>query len=180
MKQVVESYVVLWVIMFMFFFAFAFTSINLNVAQARKIVNDIKTEVQASNGALVCYDKNNDKVISEDEKYFEATFTTDKDGEFEVTDEMSLTKGNKYALGNLKLKYVQKFKDASNIIDKTLEDDGYTFEYRISTEALLNQDFKGSSKETYIYNNIYKIEFYYYYNVPLFGTQCYPIVTFAY
>lgn len=175
MKQVVESYVVLWVIMFMFFFAFAFTSINLNVAQARKIVNDIKTEVQASNGAFV----NNAKYEGTD-GVLAVTFTTSEDGIKDAKEE--LTKGNKYYTGNKKLEKVQHFKpDAdTQIVNKTLTTDGYTFEYKITTEALINQQYKDQSNETYIYNNIYKIEFYYYYNVPLFGTQCYPIVTFAY
>ena len=50
MKQVVEAYVGLWVIMFMLLLAMAFTSINLHVAQARRIMDSIKVEIQASNG----------------------------------------------------------------------------------------------------------------------------------
>lgn len=173
MKQVVESYVVLWVIMFMFFFAFAFTSINLNVAQARKIVNDIKTEVQASNGAFV-----NNSEYEGEKGTLAVTFKTSEDGYKDAKQE--LTKGNKYYTGNKKLEKVQHFAPATQVVNKTLTTDGYTFEYKITTEALINQQYKDDSKETYIYNNIYKIEFYYYYNVPLFGTQCYPIVTFAY
>lgn len=53
MKQVVENYAGVWVICILFVFAMAFTMINLHVVQARKIFNDIKSEVQASNGAIV-------------------------------------------------------------------------------------------------------------------------------
>lgn len=53
MKQVVEVYVGIWVIVFMFLFAMAFTSINLNVSQARKVMSDIKAEIQASNGSIL-------------------------------------------------------------------------------------------------------------------------------
>ena len=53
MRQVVEAYVGLWIILTLFWVAIAFTSINLNVSQARKIVSDIKAEVQASNGSVV-------------------------------------------------------------------------------------------------------------------------------
>lgn len=53
MKQVVEAYLGLWIIMLMLMLALAFTSINMNVAQARKIISDIKAEVQASNGQIV-------------------------------------------------------------------------------------------------------------------------------
>lgn len=53
MKQVVEAYAGLWVIMFMFLLAMAFTSINIHVSQARRIMDSIKAEVQASNGQYV-------------------------------------------------------------------------------------------------------------------------------
>lgn len=53
MKQVIEAYVGLWIVMFMLMIAIAFTSINLHVSQARRIANSIKSEVQASNGAVV-------------------------------------------------------------------------------------------------------------------------------
>lgn len=53
MKQVIESYSAIFVIMIMFLLGTAFTSINMNVTQARKIYNDIKAEVQASNGSIV-------------------------------------------------------------------------------------------------------------------------------
>lgn len=53
MKQVVEAYAGLWIIMILLMLAISFTSINMNTAQARKIVADIKAEVQASNGTIV-------------------------------------------------------------------------------------------------------------------------------
>ena len=53
MKQVIESYAANFIILILFLMGMAFTSINLNVTQARKIYNDIKAEVQASNGAIV-------------------------------------------------------------------------------------------------------------------------------
>lgn len=53
MKQVVESYASLFIILILFLLGMAFTSINMNVTQARKIFNDIKSEVQASNGSIV-------------------------------------------------------------------------------------------------------------------------------
>ena len=53
MKQVVDSYAGIWVIMILFLLAMSFTIINMNTIQARKIYNDLKAEVQASNGAIV-------------------------------------------------------------------------------------------------------------------------------
>lgn len=53
MKQVVESYAALFIVLILFLMGIAFTSINMNVIQARKIFNDIKSEVQASNGSIV-------------------------------------------------------------------------------------------------------------------------------
>lgn len=53
MKQVIEAYVGLWIVVFMLMIAISFTSINLHVSQARRIMNSIKSEVQASNGSVV-------------------------------------------------------------------------------------------------------------------------------
>lgn len=53
MKQVIETYAAVWVIMLLFMLALAFTTINMNVIQARKIYNDIVAETQASNGLNV-------------------------------------------------------------------------------------------------------------------------------
>lgn len=53
MKQVIESYAALFIVLILFLMGIAFTSINMNVTQARKIFNDIKAEVQASNGSIV-------------------------------------------------------------------------------------------------------------------------------
>lgn len=53
MKQVIESYSAIFIILILFLLGTAFTTINMNITQARKIYNDIKSEVQASNGAIV-------------------------------------------------------------------------------------------------------------------------------
>ena len=53
MKQVIESYAAIFIILILFLMGMAFTNINMNVTQARKIFNDIRAEVQASNGAIV-------------------------------------------------------------------------------------------------------------------------------
>lgn len=58
MRNVIESYAAVWVILILFMIGLAFTCINLNVTQARKIYNDIKAEVQASNGSVVPKDTN--------------------------------------------------------------------------------------------------------------------------
>lgn len=53
MRQVIESYAAILVIMVIFLLGLSFSQINMNVIQARKIFNDVKAEVQASNGAMV-------------------------------------------------------------------------------------------------------------------------------
>lgn len=73
MKQVIEAYVGLWIVMFLLMIAIAFTTINLHVSQARRIANSIKSEVQASNGSIVdsegsdgILEGTSDKVINKD------------------------------------------------------------------------------------------------------------------
>lgn len=53
MKQVIESYSAIFIVLILFLMGMSFTTINMNVTQARKIFNDIRSEVQASNGAIV-------------------------------------------------------------------------------------------------------------------------------
>lgn len=68
MKQVIETYAAVWVIMLLFMLALAFTTINMNVIQARKIYNDIVAETQASNGL---------NVDNSDRLYYSSTAQTD-------------------------------------------------------------------------------------------------------
>ena len=127
MRQVVEAYAGLWIILTLFWVAIAFTSINLNVSQARKIVSDIKAEVQASNGSVV--DDSNEL----------------------------------------------KFESATD----SMKDHGYEFEC-IITRLKTTADAKDMIGNTFIYNDIYKIDFTYTYFVPFFGQQVYPLHTFAF
>ena len=53
MKQVIESYSAIFIVLILFLMGMSFTTISMNVTQARKIFNDIRSEVQASNGAIV-------------------------------------------------------------------------------------------------------------------------------
>lgn len=53
MKNVVEMYIGIWVIMILLYLCLAFTSINMNVVQARNLLNTVKTEVSASNGGIL-------------------------------------------------------------------------------------------------------------------------------
>ena len=53
MRSVVETYAAIVIILMIFLLGMSFTTINLNITQARKIYNDIKSEIQASNGAIV-------------------------------------------------------------------------------------------------------------------------------
>ena len=56
MRQIVETYVGMWIVMFVLMLGISFTAINMHTIQARRIYNDIKAEVQASNGALTGQD----------------------------------------------------------------------------------------------------------------------------
>ena len=118
----------------------AFTGINLNIAQARKMYNDIRSQVQASNGAFVDTDSN--------VYQFDANVAVQADGT-PTGDSM-----------------------------RTISANGYTYRVRIVRQNLSStvQD----NNETWIYNDIYKIQFEYYYGIPLFGTQCYPIEGYTY
>lgn len=71
MRQVIESYALILIIALIAMLAISFTSLNLNIVQARRIYNDIRAEVQASNGAIVPSSNN---VLTSDPKYLSTGF----------------------------------------------------------------------------------------------------------
>lgn len=157
MKSVVDSYVGLWLIMVFLMLCIAFTSINLNVVQARRMYNDIKSSVQASNGAYV----------SDDGYFFQSNsnFPTNPSSIFTAA-----------GLSGTPTKV-----SATADQEKTLAKDSYDYYYIIQRQdmtAVTGE--KADLNETWIYNDLYKITFVYRYNIPLFGKQVYPIVGFTY
>lgn len=132
MKSIIDSYIGLWLIMMLMILGMAFTSINMNVIQARRIYNNVKTVVQASNGA-------------------------------DITDE-----GTSYKSDN---------GDGTGI---NMANNGYDYYYTISRKPLSAAEGLQANNETWIYNDIYQIDFTYEYYVPLFGKQIYPISGYTY
>lgn len=68
----------------------------------------------------------------------------------------------------------------------TLKNNGYSFDYTITKQSLYTDE-NGqnvyadiSNDNSFKYNDIYKVELYYRYTVPIFGTQLYPIKTLVY
>lgn len=53
MRQVIESYSYILVIVLILWLGIAFTAINLHTVQARRLYQNVRTEVQSSNGAMV-------------------------------------------------------------------------------------------------------------------------------
>lgn len=53
MKNIIEGYIGIWVILIILYLCLAFTSINMNVVQARNLINTYKAEISASNGDIV-------------------------------------------------------------------------------------------------------------------------------
>lgn len=125
MKNVIESWVAVLVVLLIFILGVAFTSVNMHVLHARRVYNDIKAEIQASNGQIV--------------------------GD---TDEL---------IGSY------KWDDDSAI---------YKYTYRITRQNTLASDMH-EDDETYIYNELYKVELIYVYTVPYFGRLTYPLTGFT-
>lgn len=135
MKNIIEGYIGIWVILILLYLCLAFTSINMNVVQARNIINTYKVEVSSSNGEIV----------------------------------------------NSTNKYV--FDSASKGI--TLANNGYAYKCEITRLSLYKDGdtdiYTDATKDsTFVYNNMYKVQLYYTYTVPLFGKQVYPISILCY
>lgn len=138
MKQVIEAYVGIWILIIIMYICMAFTMINLNVTQARKTYNDIKAEISACNGSLEAY-KN---------QHADSNITISPDG--------------------TELSYIV-IKNGS----------GYSVSIK-NTEKNREDSWENSDNQTFIYNDLYKIDMNYFYSVPIFGMQNYPIKGYAY
>jgi hypothetical protein len=53
LKNIIEGYIGIWIVMLLLYLCLAFTTINMNVVQAKNILNDVKAQVSASNGSIV-------------------------------------------------------------------------------------------------------------------------------
>lgn len=68
----------------------------------------------------------------------------------------------------------------------TLANNGYSFDYTITKQSLYKDENGNniytdvSNSNSFRYNDVYKLELYYRYTVPIFGTQLYPIKTLIY
>lgn len=158
MKQVIEIYVGLWVLLFMFLLAVAFTSINLHITQARKIYNDIRAEVQASNGAIL-----NVPSWSAAEKQA-------------LADSMGVTFKDKYPDNTPGMVNTKRILAESKA---QYSDKGYHYSFSVVRQGDMLSGI-GSNDESFIYNDTYKISLLYEYYVPLFGKQVYPLTGYAY
>lgn len=146
MRQVIESYALILTIALLSVLAIAFTSINLNIVQARRIYNDVRAEIQASNGAIVPTGPNPEDNVMVNNKYYPHTRTL-------TGKEMGSEEGYQFML-----------------------DHHYGFYYKVSRTSMTPADHDILREdETFIYNSIYKIDFVYTYSVPLFGRMVYPI-----
>lgn len=132
MKQVVEAYIGIWILMVIMYICLAFTMINLHTTQARKIYNDIKAEISACNGDLEAYKNEHNGAILDENKN--------------------------------KLTYA------------SMVDNACLYTVTISKDAREYQ----AANETYIYNDLCKIDLEYNYSVPIFGKQIYPLIGYAY
>ena len=62
----------------------------------------------------------------------------------------------------------------------TIRDNGYSYSYTVTRKPLSASEGLQADNETWIYNDIYQIDFVYQYNIPLFGRQIYPISGYTY
>ena len=155
MRQVIESYALILTIALLSILAVAFTSINLNIVQARRIYNDVRAEIQASNGAIIPTDDN----FIENHLYYPYTETIS--GQKMGSDATHC--------GNETGTYAKNGKDF-------MLAHHYGFYYKVSRTSMTPFDHDILREdETFIYNSIYRIDFVYTYSVPLFGRMVYPI-----
>lgn len=139
MKSVIETYVGIWIILLFTIISSAFLSAHLNVIQARRMCNNLKTYVQATNGSFIT-----SNIYQSDSKVEDGTDLLRKSSSSPIS----------FAHGDL-------------------------YEYNYTIEKMSITDAK-SEGESFLYNNVYKIDFNYAYGLPLFGRQIYPMEVYTY
>lgn len=124
MRNVIDGYVGIMIILVLVMLGVSFTTINMDVTMATKIYNEIVDEVQSTNGAILTSNK----------------FSYDSS-----TDTYTYT--------------------------KKADNNAYSYEIVIKKESIGSPS--EDNAQTFIYNDIYRVDMNYTYNVPIFGKQIY-------
>lgn len=104
MRSVIEAYIGIWSVLFLLLIATAFTSINMNVKNAVNMYDDLKEQVEASNGAFInssdlySYDSNSSGLATLDNNGYKYNYSIQR---LRVTDENITDSDETYIYNNI-------------------------------------------------------------------------------
>lgn len=173
MKLTLESWLGIMILIMMFAVGVGFTSINMNVVNARKVYQEYIDLIEETDGAVLSSAKTlGIDVIHE---------TNDKDTwiiAYNCGDNI-FNKFDKFDKNELNVEHANaknssiKYNGKTVTLDRNKDSKQPVHYYLIVTKTTDTES--NRQGQTFIYNNIYKVQLVYTYDVMLFGRQTYKI-----
>lgn len=170
MKLTLESWLGIMILIMMFAVGVGFTSINMNVVNARKVYQEYIDLIEETDGAVL----NSAETLEIDGIHK----TKDKDTwiiAYNCGDNIF----NKFDKNKLNIEHANaknstiKYDDKAVTLDRNTGSKQPVHYYLIVTKTTDTES--NRQGQTFIYNNIYKVQLVYTYDVMLFGRQTYKI-----
>lgn len=170
MKLTLESWLGIMILIMMFAVGVGFTSINMNVVNARKVYQEYIDLIEETDGAVL----NSAKTLGID-----SIHETNNKDTWIIAYNCGNNIFNNFDKSKLNIEHVNaknstiKYDGKAVTLDRNSDSKQPVHYYLIVTKTTDTES--NRQGQTFIYNNIYKVQLVYTYDVMLFGRQTYKI-----
>lgn len=170
MKLTLESWLGIMILIMMFAVGVGFTSINMNVVNARKVYQEYIDLIEETDGAVL----NSAKTLG-----IEGIHETNNKDTWIIAYNCGDNIFNNFDKSKLNIEHANaknsiiKYDDKAVTLDRNSDSKQPVHYYLIVTKTTDTES--NRQGQTFIYNNIYKVQLVYTYDVMLFGRQTYKI-----
>ena len=170
MKLTLESWLGIMILIMMFAVGVGFTSINMNVVNARKVYQEYIDLIEETDGAVL----NSAKTLGID-----GIHETNNKDTWIIAYNCGDNIFNNFDKSKLNIEHANaknsiiKYDDKTVTLDRNSNSNQPVHYYLIVTKTTDTES--NRQGQTFIYNNIYKVQLVYTYDVMLFGRQTYKI-----
>lgn len=170
MKLTLESWLGIMILIMMFAVGVGFTSINMNVVNARKVYQEYIDLIEETDGAVL----NSAKTLGID-----GIHETNNKDTWIIAYNCGDNIFNNFDKSKLNIEHANaknsiiKYDDKAVTLDRNTDSKQPVHYYLIVTKTTDTES--NRQGQTFIYNNIYKVQLVYTYDVMLFGRQTYKI-----
>ena len=170
MKLTLESWLGIMILIMMFAVGVGFTSINMNVVNARKVYQEYIDLIEETDGAVL---------TSSESLKMNMIHKTDNDNTWIIAYNCGDNIFNNFDRKKLNVEHANaknssiKYDGKAVTLDRNSKSTQPVHYYLIVTKTTDTES--NRQGQTFIYNNIYKVQLVYTYDVMLFGRQTYKI-----